>query len=49
MRHPTSWWSSEYRGLTSYLTAAERTCLLGTARELSTVFAEKRALSTSAR
>lgn len=47
-RHPTSWWSSEYRGLTSALTSAERTCLLSTARELSTVFAEKRALSTSA-
>jgi hypothetical protein len=46
-RRSTSWWSSEYRGLTSSLTTAERTCLLSTARELSTVFAEKRALSTA--
>ena len=46
-RRSTSWWSSEYRGLTSSLTTAERTCLLGTARELSTVFAEKRGLTTA--
>jgi hypothetical protein len=47
-RHSTSWWSSEYRGLTSALTGADRSCLLSTARELSTVFAEKRALSSAA-
>jgi subtilisin family serine protease len=42
-----AWWQSEYRGLTSSLTSAERACLLSTARTLSTVFAEQRALSTA--
>ena len=46
-RRPLAWWSAEYRGLTSALTAAERSCLLSTARTLSTVFPEKRALTTS--
>ena len=43
-----AWWQAEYRGLTSSLTSAERACLLSTARTLSTVFAEQRALSTTA-
>ncbi len=47
-RHPRAWWSSEYRGLTASLTAADRTCLLSTARTLSTVFPEQRALTTAA-
>jgi subtilisin family serine protease len=45
-RRPLAWWSAEYRGLTASLTAADRTCLLSTARTLSTVFPEKRALTT---
>ena len=47
-RHPRAWWSSEYRGLAASLTAADRTCLLSTARTLSTVFPEQRALTTAA-
>jgi subtilisin family serine protease len=47
-RRPLSWWSSEYRNLTSTLPAADRTCLLGVARTLSTVFPEQRALTTTA-
>jgi subtilisin family serine protease len=47
-RRPPAWWSAEYRGTTSSLTAADRACLLGTARTLSTAFPEKRALTTSA-
>ena len=31
---PLAWWQAEYRGLTSTLTTAERTCLLSTARTL---------------
>ena len=47
-RRSTAWWSAEYRGATAALSAADRTCLLSTARTLSSVFAEKRALTTSA-
>jgi subtilisin family serine protease len=47
-RRSLAWWSSEYRGLTSNVRAADRTCLLSTARALSTVFVEKRALTTTA-
>ena len=43
---PLAWWQAEYRGLTSNLTTAQRSCLLSTARTLSTVFPERRALSS---
>lgn len=46
-RHGLAWWQGEYRGLTSALTTADRSCLLSTARTLSTVFAERRALATT--
>ena len=47
-RRAVSWWSAEYRGLTSTVSTADRACLLSSARALSTVFAEKRPLTTTA-
>ncbi len=47
-RRAVAWWSAEYRGVTSDLSAADRSCLLSSARALSTVFAEKRPLTTTA-
>ena len=47
-RRARAWWSAAYRGLTSSLSPADRTCLLSTARTLSTVFPEKRALTSTA-
>lgn len=46
--HGLAWWRDGYRGTTATVSAADRPCLLATARTLSTVFAEQRALTTTA-
>jgi subtilisin family serine protease len=47
-RRASAWWSAEFRGVTSTVSAADRSCLLSSARALSTVFAERRPLTTTA-
>lgn len=47
-RHAAHWWSAAYRGQIASVGAADRPCLLGTARTLSSVFPERRRLTTSA-
>ena len=47
-RHASHWWTVAYRGKTASVGAADRPCLLSTARTLSTVFPEQRPLATSA-
>ncbi len=47
-RHATHWWTVAYRGRMASVGASDRSCLLGTARTLSTVFAERRPLTTAA-
>ncbi len=47
-RHAAHWWSVAYRGKIASVGAADRPCLLSTARTLSTVFPEQRALATAA-
>ncbi len=48
VRHAAHWWTAAYRGQVASVGAADQPCLLGTARTLSSVFAERRPLSTSA-
>ncbi len=47
-RHAAQWWAAAYRGQVTSVGTADRSCLLGTARTLSTVFPERRALTTAA-
>jgi len=48
VRRSASWWTAAYRGSSTSVDAADRACLLASARTLSTVYPEKHALSTPA-
>ena len=47
-RHAAHWWGAAYRGQVASVASAGRPCLLGTARALSSVFPERRHLTTDA-
>ena len=48
VRHAAHWWAAAYRGQVASVSSAGRPCLLGTARTLSSVFPERRHLTTDA-